>query len=247
VLCNQKHSRFKIIFCFSIIKSPEYNRLKWVNNEKSICSEYILGNSQWGKDRLKLSKPNANLEKRKPRVVPGSEFKADIHEGKRFGLFSETFGCYFKLEAFKIMVNHCQEFARDKLEVMGFLLGDIYYRKNEIKSDLNLYSDITRVVSCWDLDASHEAVKFTDTSYEIIFEQLGDLNDKNIDYKILGWYHSHPGRGCFLSEIDLRTIKRNFNRPYNISIVIDPVSNKIKMYKLKESSVVKVRWLLYID
>jgi COP9 signalosome complex subunit 5 len=40
----------------------------------------------------------------------------------------------------------------------------------------------------------------------------------------IGWYHSHPGYGCWLSGIDVGTqmLNQNFQEPF-VAIVIDPV------------------------
>lgn len=41
--------------------------------------------------------------------------------------------------------------------------------------------------------------------------------------QVVGWYHSHPGYGCFLSQIDIETQAQNqlFQDPF-VAIVIDP-------------------------
>lgn len=41
--------------------------------------------------------------------------------------------------------------------------------------------------------------------------------------QVIGWYHSHPGYGCFLSQIDIDTQAQNqkFQDPF-VAIVIDP-------------------------
>lgn len=40
----------------------------------------------------------------------------------------------------------------------------------------------------------------------------------------IGWYHSHPGYGCWLSGIDVSTqmLNQNYQEPW-LAIVIDPV------------------------
>jgi proteasome lid subunit RPN8/RPN11 len=40
---------------------------------------------------------------------------------------------------------------------------------------------------------------------------------------IVGWYHSHPGHGVYLSETDRRTQAAWFRRLDHIALVIDPV------------------------
>lgn len=42
--------------------------------------------------------------------------------------------------------------------------------------------------------------------------------------KVVGWYHSHPGYGCWLSGIDVstQTLNQKFQEPW-VAIVIDPL------------------------
>lgn len=40
---------------------------------------------------------------------------------------------------------------------------------------------------------------------------------------IVGWYHTHPNFGIFLSEMDLFIQRHFFNAPHQVAIVIDPV------------------------
>ncbi|MCK5560155.1 MAG: hypothetical protein KAJ51_06160 [Thermoplasmata archaeon] len=158
---------------------------------------------------------------------------------------SSKFECYLEFEAFKEMVDHCLEYAEDRLEVMGFLIGDLYLRRSKTKTDSNLYSDITRVIPGGDLNTSHVSVKFTDKTFSGIFEKLQKLDEEQVEYKILGWYHSHPDLGCFISGTDIATINRNFKRSYNVSIVVDPVRKDIKIFKLKGGKAVEVGCMVY--
>jgi COP9 signalosome complex subunit 5 len=40
---------------------------------------------------------------------------------------------------------------------------------------------------------------------------------------VVGWYHSHPGYGCWLSGIDVSTqmLQQSFSEPF-LAVVIDP-------------------------
>lgn len=40
---------------------------------------------------------------------------------------------------------------------------------------------------------------------------------------MLGWYHSHPGYGCWLSGIDVNTqmLNQQYQEPF-VAVVIDP-------------------------
>ena len=55
-------------------------------------------------------------------------------------------------------------------------------------------------------------------SFKLRSLQVGRLENA------IGWYHSHPGYGCWLSGIDVSTqmLNQNFQDPF-VAIVIDPV------------------------
>ncbi|VDP31826.1 unnamed protein product [Soboliphyme baturini] len=56
------------------------------------------------------------------------------------------------------------------------------------------------------------------TTYTEQCEQVGRLE------KVIGWYHSHPGYGCWLSGIDVSTqmLNQQFQEPF-VAVVIDPI------------------------
>ena len=43
---------------------------------------------------------------------------------------------------------------------------------------------------------------------------------------VVGWYHSHPGFGCWLSSVDMNT-QQSFERlhPRAVAVVIDPIQS----------------------
>jgi 26S proteasome regulatory subunit N11 len=44
---------------------------------------------------------------------------------------------------------------------------------------------------------------------------------------LIGWYHTHPGLGIFLSETDLqKTHQRLFNEVFQVALVYDPISGR---------------------
>lgn len=51
-------------------------------------------------------------------------------------------------------------------------------------------------------------------------------NIKNRTENVVGWYHSHPGFGCWLSSTDCNTAQI-FEKecPRSVSVVIDPVQS----------------------
>ncbi|KAF8822452.1 Mov34/MPN/PAD-1 family protein [Cardiosporidium cionae] len=97
-------------------------------------------------------------------------------------------------------------------EVMGLMQGKIL-KDAFIVLDafpLPVHGTETRVNA--GEDANEYMINFQEAS-----ESAGKL------YQICGWYHSHPGYGCWLSEIDIHTqqLYQNHQDPF-LAIVIDP-------------------------
>lgn len=51
------------------------------------------------------------------------------------------------------------------------------------------------------------------------------------DLQIVGWYHTHPGWGIFLSGMDLFICENFFNQPLDIAYVIDPCRHNRGMFQ----------------
>lgn len=64
------------------------------------------------------------------------------------------------------------------------------------------------------MNAQAQAYEFM-TTYTEMSEPVGRLE------KVVGWYHSHPGYGCWLSGIDVATqmLNQQFQEPF-LAIVV---------------------------
>lgn len=62
-------------------------------------------------------------------------------------------------------------------------------------------------------------------------EVANDIVEGRIEGRIVGWYHSHPGHGLFLSQTDLQT-HMGFHQftPYAVSLVADPKSGEFGIW-----------------
>jgi proteasome lid subunit RPN8/RPN11 len=58
-----------------------------------------------------------------------------------------------------------------------------------------------------------------------------DIVEGKIKGRIVGWYHSHPGHGLFLSQTDLDTHMQFYQfSPYAVSLVADPKSEEFGIW-----------------
>jgi 26S proteasome regulatory subunit N11 len=61
-----------------------------------------------------------------------------------------------------------------------------------------------------------------------------DIVRGRIDGRIVGWYHSHPGYGVFMSETDLATHGKLLQfSPFVIALVVDPEINEFGIWALE--------------
>ena len=86
----------------------------------------------------------------------------------------------------------------------------------------------------------------SETSCVLSAEKLAKVADDivrgRLDGRIVGWYHSHPGYGIFMSETDLATHGKLLQfSPFVIALVVDPEINQFGMWALEpEVGVIQV-------
>lgn len=80
-------------------------------------------------------------------------------------------------------------------------------------------------------------VTFTQDTWEHIYQ----IKDKNYpDARIVGWYHSHPGFGVFLSDHDLFIHQNFFSSPQQIAWVYDPHSDEEGCFGWRDQKIQKI-------
>jgi proteasome lid subunit RPN8/RPN11 len=106
------------------------------------------------------------------------------------------------------------------------------------------------------VEASIRGKSMTHTRGSVTFthETWNSINtikdEKYPDLKIVGWYHSHPGFGLFLSGHDLFIHRNFFSAPWQVAVVSDPLAKSWGCFTWRgqeleqDSSVhtVAVRW-----
>ncbi|CAN6598045.1 hypothetical protein TRVA0_001S05226 [Trichomonascus vanleenenianus] len=98
------------------------------------------------------------------------------------------------------------------IEVMGVMTGKILPNEFVVMDAYPL-----------PVEGTETRVNAQAEGYEYMVEYLSSLQEVGRKENIVGWYHSHPGYGCWLSGIDVGTQHQNqqFQDPY-LAIVVDP-------------------------
>ncbi|CAI9628795.1 unnamed protein product [Alternaria burnsii] len=108
------------------------------------------------------------------------------------------------------MVMHAR--SGGSIEVMGLMLG-------KIEAHTFVVTDAFRLP----VEGTETRVNAQDEANEYMVEFLQRAREQGQMENAVGWYHSHPGYGCWLSGIDVNTQKtqQQFQDPF-CAIVIDP-------------------------
>jgi len=109
------------------------------------------------------------------------------------------------------MVMHAR--SGGTLEVMGLMMG-------KVDGDTMIVMDSFALP----VEGTETRVNAQTEGYEYMVEYLSLIREVGRQENALGWYHSHPGYGCWLSGIDVSTqmLNQQFQEPW-LAIVIDPV------------------------
>eukprot|EP01123_Difflugia_compressa_P010478 TRINITY_DN3843_c0_g2_i1.p1 TRINITY_DN3843_c0_g2~~TRINITY_DN3843_c0_g2_i1.p1 ORF type:complete len:330 (-),score=65.20 TRINITY_DN3843_c0_g2_i1:86-1075(-) len=102
----------------------------------------------------------------------------------------------------------------EPVEVMGLMQGKLEERTFVVVDAFGL------------CEGTEVSVQPKDEDYEYIIEYTAGLSDSGLrKEKVIGWYHSHPGLGVFLSGTDVGTqrFQQTHLDPY-LAIVIDPMA-----------------------
>lgn len=145
------------------------------------------------------------------------------------------FDVYISVGAESKIRKHATEYAEERLEVMGFLIGDV--RKWQGRTYTVVRNSVTTA-----LRSTPSRVRFDPEAYPKLFHEL---DSSGFDYVVVGWYHSHPGHTCFLSKTDLATQRSSFDQPYHVALVVDPVNEEIKTFRLSKNSYEETAFALY--
>lgn len=68
-------------------------------------------------------------------------------------------------------------------------------------------------------EATQGSFKFTHATWQEITRRRQELHP---ELRMVGWYHTHPDWGVFLSSMDLFICEHFFNRPLDLALVVDP-------------------------
>lgn len=131
------------------------------------------------------------------------------------GMENQFSKVYIKQGALETLEDHLASNLR--VEQGGILFGNAYEDPN-----YGIYVEINVAIPAPATVGSGVHLEFTSDSWQNIISYARSQHPQE---NIVGWYHSHPNLGVFMSGTDMNTQRAFFYHPWCLSIVRDPVRN----------------------
>src|SRR5262245_21562172 len=137
-------------------------------------------------------------------------------EKLRGGQFPADSRADFRLYISPEVRRGIEQHAKDDVtvEICGVLVGGWEADEN------GPYARVTDFIRCENASSKFAEVTFTHESWAQINKEM---DSRFADARIVGWYHSHPDFGIFLSDRDCFIQQHFFSDPGQVAYVIDPV------------------------
>lgn len=143
---------------------------------------------------------------------------------------------YIKQDVYKALEEYA---SSDTAHELGTIIlgnySDVLGKMNVVVSEF-IYAKYT--------DASASALTFTHETWDYVHKEQ-ENNHPNT--KIVGWQHTHPGYGIFLSNYDMFIQENFFNLPFQVAYVIDPVQHIRGFFQWKNGKVEKLKGFYIYD
>ncbi len=114
--------------------------------------------------------------------------------------------------------NEIHKFTQNKTtnESGGVLIGNVIEEFGKTNIIVNGFIEAKHC------EATPTTLKFTHETWEYVHREM---DKKFPGQKIVGWIHTHPNFGIFLSEYDKFIQENFFKEDYQIAYVVDPIQN----------------------
>ncbi len=111
----------------------------------------------------------------------------------------------------------------------GVLVGTVASSRDKV------YVTVEAAIPAPHARADRSSVTFTQESWG----EINRVKDRQYpDQDIVGWYHTHPGFGVFLSDYDTFIHRNFFQAPWQVAFVVDPVSEQSGFFTWKDGEIV---------
>jgi len=213
----------------AIVKKDQPRKITISKPTKKFVPANGGGNSFVSSGKMKITK-----REEKGGRLTGDEFREKLSDGKYAFLDlnelwpdSAIKELYLSKECIKDLGSFLKQENLDKVvaemegaipEVGGFLMG--YHQLNDSGHIRVTMDEFVPFVPEY-----HDVFKI-EIGTATLVQELGDAQDTHPDKDVIGWFHTHPGHGLFLSNSDL-SVQRHFPQKYQIAMEIDSLTDTL--------------------
>ncbi|GHO93833.1 hypothetical protein KSF_038810 [Reticulibacter mediterranei] len=125
----------------------------------------------------------------------------------------------FLQSALTKIFHHATEISN--VERFGILIGGVFYDAERAENWVQIVDMLPaeRVhANVASVEVSHEEIARLNAKVDRILADTGDIIRK------IGWYHTHPGHGIFMSSTDQTNQKYCYTADWQVALVVDPLN-----------------------
>jgi len=149
-------------------------------------------------------------------------------EGSQFRIRKEG---EFKKDGLKIYIHkpvllEIIEYSKTNLdrELGGCMYGGYY--QDEVANEI--FIEIDSYIKAKLGESKSASFKFNADTWT----DIGQIKEERFPEKLMvGWHHTHPRFGLFLSSMDMFIHQNFFNLPFQVAMVVDPVADNLAFFQ----------------
>jgi proteasome lid subunit RPN8/RPN11 len=135
--------------------------------------------------------------------------------------------CFLHADAGGALLRHAM--SATSREVGGILVGTVHRERGE-------FVLATGAIPARYSQESPASLTFTHASWQYM---LAEQERRFPETVVVGWYHTHPGYGLFLSGQDLYIHRSFFTLAHQAAIVVDPIAGALAVFHLAGGRTIK--------
>ncbi len=132
-------------------------------------------------------------------------------------------------------------------ECGGLLIGNVYVGLQNGRDVM--FTAVVEAIPAQEADAGPTFVEMGAADLLAVMQHLqqlrqGQQGQSRADLRIVGWYHTHPGFGVFMSGTDRSTQRHIFGMAWQVAVVYDPLNGEYGVFSGPDSDYL-AGWYLF--